>query len=380
MRQEKELTLQELLKTIQDLIGFKTVDGNFDEFYNAVEYIERFFEGTEVFIRKHFFGKYPALFISTFATKTPDVMFQGHIDVVNGKSEQFKPRIEGDKLFGRGSVDMKGFDALALHLIREIAISGSGYNVGLMLTFDEEIGSENGASKMAELGYGGKKIFNGDGGYDFAVIHGEKGILKIKLEVSANPGRHPYVWKGKNAFDLLVEDYRAIAELFPANGSATEEDNWHSTYSIYDVKIDNDEFYPPKRAEAKINIYFTDDLSVDELLAKIISVTNYVNIEKITGSERVFLNPDDKCVIKLKEIMESNFEREIVIRTENGSSDARYFTNTGAPIVIVKVVGEDFHGDNEHLKIPYLLPLYNSMKEFVRQAIGKEKAFEEETY
>jgi len=380
MLQEKELTLQELLKTIQDLISFKTIDGNFDEFYGSVEYIEKFFEGTDVIIKKHFFGKYPALFISTHDTKTPEIMFQGHIDVVNGNPEQFIPRIEEDRLYGRGSVDMKGFDALALHLIREIAVSGSGYNVGLMLTYDEEIGSENGASKMAELGYGGKKIFNGDGGYDFAVIHGEKGILKITLEVSANPGRHPYVWKGKNAFDLLIDDYRAIAELFPQNGYATEEDNWHSTYSIYDVKIENDEFYPPKRAEAKMNIYFTDDLSVDELLAKIISVTKNVKIGKITGSERVFLNPEDQCVVRLKEIMERNFEREIIIRTENGSSDARYFTNTGAPIVIVKVVGEDFHGDNEHLKIPYLLPLYNSMKEFVYQAIGEKETVEEETY
>ncbi|NOX17655.1 MAG: M20 family metallopeptidase [Chlorobi bacterium] len=380
MRQEKELILQELLKTIEDLIRFKTVDGNYDEFYASVEYIEKFFEGTGVFIQKHFFGKYPALFISTKETKTPEIMFQGHVDVVNGNPEQFIPKIEGDRLYGRGSVDMKGFDALALHLIRELALSGGDYDVGLMLTFDEEVGSENGASKMAELGYGGKKIFNGDGGYNFAVIHGEKGILKIKLEVSAKPGRHPYVWKGKNAFDLLIDDYRAISKLFPENGIATEDDNWHSTFSIYDVKIENDEFYPPKRAEAKMNIYFTDDLSVNQLLVKILSAAQYTRIKKITGSERVFLNPNDKCVVRLKEIMEQNFGREIIIRTENGSSDARYFTNAGAPIVIVKVVGEDFHGDNERLKIPYLLPLYDSMKEFVYQAVNKEKIFEGETH
>ncbi len=370
------MNLQELLKTITDLVRFKTVDGNFAEFEATVDYVEKFFENSNVHIYKHYFNNYPALFISTKDTKKPEIMFQGHLDVVNGKDRQFVPVIKGNRLFGRGTADMKGFDALAMHLIKEISESEEDYGIGLMLTFDEEIGGENGAAKMAELGYGGEKIFNGDGGYNFAVIHGEKGILKFEMEVQAKPGRHPYVWQGKNAFDLLTEDYRAITSLFPFNSKATEEDNWHSTYSIYDVKIENDEFYPPKFAKAKMNIYFTDDLSVDELLAKIISVTQHVKIKKLTGSERVYLNPTDNCILLLQRIMERNFNRKIQIRTENGSSDARFFANSGSPIVIVKVVGEDSHGENENIEIPYLLPLYDSMKEFVREAVKKEKTVE----
>jgi succinyl-diaminopimelate desuccinylase len=38
----------------------------------------------------------------------PCVVFHGHLDVVPGRPEQFEPRVEGDRLIGRGAYDMKG--------------------------------------------------------------------------------------------------------------------------------------------------------------------------------------------------------------------------------------------------------------------------------
>src|SRR5258708_35576360 len=36
------------------------------------------------------------------------VVLHGHLDVVPGRPGQFEPRVEEDRLFGRGSDDMKG--------------------------------------------------------------------------------------------------------------------------------------------------------------------------------------------------------------------------------------------------------------------------------
>jgi succinyl-diaminopimelate desuccinylase len=256
--------LNEILRTITDLVSFKTTGNNFPEFEKAVAYVEKFFEGENVFIRKHYYNNIPALFITVNDTNKPHILLQGHLDVVNGNDEQFQPKIVGDKLYGRGTVDMKGFVALAMHALRKAAREGN--DVGLMITFDEEIGSENGTKRLVEEeGYSCDILFNGDGGYNYAVIYGEKGILKFELEVEAEPGRHPYPWDGENAFDLFIEDYRRITKLFPESKYATDADNWHTTYSIYDVKVYNDEFYPPRKVTAKMNIYFSDDITTDEL-------------------------------------------------------------------------------------------------------------------
>jgi acetylornithine deacetylase/succinyl-diaminopimelate desuccinylase-like protein len=237
-------------------------------------------------------------------------------------------------------------------------------DLGLIITFDEEIGSENGAKKMFELGYSTELLFNGDGGYNYSVIYGEKGILKIKVRTKANPGRHPYPWKGPNAFDLFLEDYNKLKMIFQENKIATEEQNWHSTYSIYDVEVSNDELYSPSLVEAKINVYFTENKSTKEIFETIKKEFRNSDLEIISSSERVFVDPKSKYALNLKEIMEHHFGREIEMRTENGSSDARFYANSNIPIVIVKAVGEDYHGDNEHILIDQLFPLYRSMEDF----------------
>ncbi len=354
----------ELLQTIIDLVRFRTTENNFPEFEKAVNYIEKFFEGENVFINKHNYNGVPALVITVKDTKKPRILLQGHLDVVNGNDEQFIPKIEGDKLYGRGTVDMKGFIALAMHVLRDAA--RKNLDVGLMITFDEEVGSENGTRRLVEdEGYECEILFNGDGGYNYAVIYGEKGILKFDMKVEAEPGRHPYPWDGENAFDLFVEDYRRITKLFPESKYATDADNWHTTYSIYDIKVFNDEFYPPKKVTAKMNIYFADDITSSALCKKIKDAVRHVSIEKFTASERVFVNPDDFHIQRLRQIMTENFGREIILKTENGSSDARFYANKGIPIVIVKMVGEDHHGANEHILISQILPMYNSVKDFV---------------
>jgi succinyl-diaminopimelate desuccinylase len=360
-KNNSEIQLEEAIHLITRLIEIKTTPSNFSEFIKTVEFVKNYFSDSNVFIREHWFNNFPALFISTKDTKKPKILFQGHLDVVNGKDEQFIPLIEGNKLFGRGSVDMKSFVALAMMLLKE----NTEMDLGLIITFDEEIGSENGAKKMFELGYTADLLFNGDGGYNYSVIYGEKGILKIKVKTKANPGRHPYPWKGPNAFNLFLEDYEKLKMIFQENKIATEEKNWHSTYSIYDVVVSNEEFYSPNLVDAKINVYFTEDKSTKELFEIIKKEFRNSDLEIISNSERVFVDSKSKYALNLKEIMEHHFGREIEMRTENGSSDARFYANSNIPIVIVKVVGEDYHGENEHILINELIPLYHSMEDFV---------------
>ncbi|MCF8239842.1 MAG: M20/M25/M40 family metallo-hydrolase [Melioribacteraceae bacterium] len=364
MKQD-DIILDKILTTIEDLVSFRTVDGANDVFEKTVRYCEDFFAGSDVIIKKYNYSGYPALVILSEETKTPTFMLQGHLDVVDGSDSQFHPQQNGEYLHGRGTVDMKGFDALAMHLVKHLRKSHPEISIGLMLTFDEEVGGSNGTACLVEENYLPGILINGDGGYNYAVTYAEKGILKFELKVESISGRHTYPWNGQNAFDLLIEDYFQIISLFKDQGIATDSDNWYTTYSSYDICVKNEPLFAPHHAEMKVNIYFADDISSDTLFQDIKNLLKHAAIEKLWGSERVYLEPGNKQIIQMQQKLQHHFNQPIVVHSENGSSDARFFANKGIPIVIIKMVGEGHHTPEEKLHIPSILPMYNSVKDFI---------------
>jgi acetylornithine deacetylase len=71
------------------------------------------------------------------------VVLSGHTDVVpvTGQawtSDPFTLRVEDGRAYGRGAVDMKAFDALALSLVPEFLAAGLTTPIHIMLSYDEE--------------------------------------------------------------------------------------------------------------------------------------------------------------------------------------------------------------------------------------------------
>ena len=56
----------------------------------------------------HQFGDRFALTAEVGPSDGPTLVFHGHYDVVPARAEQFEPRVQGDRLIGRGAYDMKG--------------------------------------------------------------------------------------------------------------------------------------------------------------------------------------------------------------------------------------------------------------------------------
>lgn len=94
---------------------------------------------------------------------TSPIILLHHMDVVSGTPDQFKPKIEGGRIWGRGAIDDKGLGVI--HLLTFLHFAEKAKQGGILkrpLLFlavcDEEIAGEDGASCMIE------KIF-GSGGY-----------------------------------------------------------------------------------------------------------------------------------------------------------------------------------------------------------------------
>ena len=65
------------------------------------------------------------------------MVLHGHLDVVPGRPEQFEPRIEGDRLIGRGAYDMKGGLAAMMCALKD-AEAQDRVRVRLVCVPDEE--------------------------------------------------------------------------------------------------------------------------------------------------------------------------------------------------------------------------------------------------
>jgi acetylornithine deacetylase len=95
-----------------------------------------------------------------FASFGPDenggMVFSGHTDVVpvdgqDWSSDPFKPEIRGDKLYGRGSCDMKGFIGTALSLAGTLSETKLAKPIHFALSYDEEVGCAGVRGLLADL-------------------------------------------------------------------------------------------------------------------------------------------------------------------------------------------------------------------------------------
>lgn len=90
-------------------------------------------------------GKKANLFASFGPEQDGGYVLSGHTDVVpvdgqEWSSDPFVAEVRGDKLYGRGTCDMKGFVAVALSLLPEIARAPLKRPLHFALSYDEEVG------------------------------------------------------------------------------------------------------------------------------------------------------------------------------------------------------------------------------------------------
>ena len=144
-----EINLEELynnsVKILTDLIGFRTISG--EDNSDLINYCENYLHklGATSFKTFDKEEKRVNLFATLKAKKTngiKPIILSGHTDTVpvskSWSTDPFKATIKGNKLYGRGSCDMKGFIACTLAFAPIYAKTNLNRDIHFSFTFDEE--------------------------------------------------------------------------------------------------------------------------------------------------------------------------------------------------------------------------------------------------
>ncbi|GMV80363.1 MAG: acetylornithine deacetylase [Planctomycetota bacterium] len=154
------------------------------------------------------------------------LLFTGHYDVVPAtsgwKTDPFKPYVKQEKLYGRGTSDMKGCDAAAIFAVQALQESGQTppWNVELAFTADEETGGYAGLGwlvKSGALKADRAVLLEGGSGENLGIAH--RGVLWLEVTVHGKAGHAANPKNGINALEKALPLIRRLKRLERAYAS-----------------------------------------------------------------------------------------------------------------------------------------------------------------
>jgi succinyl-diaminopimelate desuccinylase len=359
--------LREIVDLTKDLIRIPSVHSRPEEIRRCSEFIANWLTSQGIESQQMVLRGVPSI-IAGPKSGVSQAVLMTHFDVVEADDDrQFEPSENDGRLYGRGAIDDKYAVALSMVLFRNhlqrLQQNGAGQNdmcFSLLLTGDEEIGGHSGAAAALEK-FQVNFFIALDGGSPERVITKEKGVLQLKLTAHGKAAHGARPWLGKNAFDVLVADYRAIGKLFWESNPG----HWHKTMTLSQCRAGDESFNKvPALATAILDIRYTDKDDPDAILEDIRKAV--ASDVEVVIKEPLFVSEPSPYLEKLLA------QTQASVGFEHGASDARFFSNRGIPGVVWGAEGEmSQHSAGEHLVIASLTPVYEGLDGFFRAIAEK---------
>ena len=152
------------------------------------------------------------LFATLGQSDQPGIVLSGHTDVVpvdgqNWDTDPFAVQVIGDKLYGRGSCDMKGFIAICLGKIDHILNAKLDTPIHFAFSYDEEVGCIGVNGLLAELGkreVQPRACIIGEP-TSMGVVRAHKGMLSKRCRVRGKSAHSSLTHQGVNAVAMAAQ-------------------------------------------------------------------------------------------------------------------------------------------------------------------------------
>ncbi len=350
------------------LIGYDTSKP--EELTAAASFVKGWLGSREIDVADRSHNGLPVLLVDVGATApdAPTVVFHGHVDVVPARAEQFEPRIEGDRLIGRGAYDMKG--ALAAMLCATVdAAAQSRVRVRFVCVPDEE--SEDVDDRSIDA-----LIADGTMQADFAIT-GEptdlhigvqaKGVLAVRIAVHGTAAHGSTPWLGDNAILKAHDVFRRI-ETLPFSRESSE---LFDRPSINLARIAGGDAFNkvPDTCGMDVDIRYLPNQDAGAILAQIGEISD-LEIVKTFIRPPAIVSRSNTYVRALRDALAGSIAGEPLSIGRDGASDAVSFLEAGVPAVEFGPVGGGHHGPGEWVSIASLAAYRKALGDFVTALPG----------
>lgn len=322
------------------------------------------------------------LFVTILAGKDSEqevtsggIVLSGHTDVVpvegqDWDSNPFEAVIRGDKLYGRGACDMKGFIASALSLLpKAVALSKQGSltkPLHLALSFDEEVGCLGAPLMLEELKQRGIRpdycIVGEPSSMKMVIAH--KGISVFRCSVHGKSAHSSLTHQGVNAISYAAKLIGFIDELA---GQLVESDQVdalfdvpYSTLSIGTIQGGTATNIVPNLCEFTFDYRNLPTMGTADILPAIkqkigelnqqmqqVDANTGIEIEQLESVPAMTDSESEALQQLIAGLVNSSARHKVAYATEGGQ-----FTNAGIPTVICGPGSiEQAHKANEFVEL-----------------------------
>lgn len=312
------------------------------------------------------------------ATIKGGIVLSGHTDVVpvDGQdwlSNPFKAEIRGNKLYGRGACDMKGFIACALNLLPQaVALSQQGQlrkPLHLALSFDEEVGCLGAPLMLEELSQRGINpdycIVGEPSSMKMVVAH--KGISVFRCSVHGKSAHSSLTHQGVNAISYAAKLIGFIDELASQLAQSDQVDPMfdvpYSTLSIGTIEGGTATNIVPNLCEFTFDYRNLPSMGTQDILPVIeqritelnqqmqqVDSQTGIKIEQLESVPAMTDTESESLQQLIAGLVQSSARHKVAYATEGGQ-----FTNAGIATVICGPGSiEQAHKADEYVELAQL--------------------------
>lgn len=351
----------ELVALATRLIAYDTSEP--EAIHEAAGFVEGWLEARGIEAETDEVRGLPVLKAEVGPEDAPTVVLHGHLDVVPGRAGQFEPRVEGDRLYGRGAYDMKG--ALAAMLTTAAAMrEQDGVRVRLGIVGDEESEeeAERGSDHLVDSGFVGDFAITGEP-TDLQIGVEAKGVLALRLEVSGVAAHGATPWLGDNAVLKAHDVFRSIESLPFARHSSELFDR--PSINLGRILGGDALNKVPDRCAIDVDIRYLPDQDPGEVLEQVRGLPD-AEATPLFSRPPAVVDRGSPFVLGLREAASAHHEGEPMSVGRDGASDAVSFLRVGVPAVEFGPVGEGHHGPAEWVSVSSLLTYAQTLEDFLR--------------